>query len=670
MSNFNKFVAAVAAQAVAMQQTGMLFISKADPNDLYDTYLNSFPAGTNNMYREKTEHDCTACKQFIRAAGGLLSVVDGRLVSVWDVTIVDPSYAAVAKAMSKLAKQSGVNSIFLSEFVKVGIEKNHEVKDGSAREWHHFHCVLDKKFVQRKDKIPALMGEFRETANVLRRSLTEITKDAVDTVLELIAQNSLYRGEEHKRTVTTLKTMLTEFSKVDDKEAYVLSKAHAMGGVARIRNTVIGTLLTDLSEGMELEAAVRSFEQKVAPQNYRRPTALITKSMISNAEAKVEELGIARSLQRRFATLNDITINNVLFADRSLKKSKGVFDDLSAEVATSKPNLDKVEEISIENFLEKVLPSATTIELYVENKQRNNFVSLIAPVDKDAPNILKWDNNFSWSYNGEVTDSIKERVKAAGGNVEGELRVSLSWYNYDDLDLHLIEPNGNEIYFGDRTSYKTGGKLDVDMNAGGRKDSREPVENIFWQNCQKMLEGEYRVVVHNWSKQENVDLGYAVEIDYRGDSQVFEMPAIPNGRRDTVFTFNYSKKDGVVVNGKSGAKKSGKVVEIWGVNTCNFHKVDAIMLSPNHWDEQQVGNKHVFFMLNGCVNPDETRGFYNEFLRNELNDHRKVFEVLGSKMKVEQSAQQISGLGFSTTKRDEVVVRVTGKFSRLLKIKF
>ena len=45
-------------------------------------------------------------------------------------------------------------------------------------------------------------------------------------------------------------------------------------------------------------------------------------------------------------------------------------------------------------------------------------------------------------------DSIKARVKARGGAVDGDFRASLSWHNSDDLDLHLREPNGFEIYYG------------------------------------------------------------------------------------------------------------------------------------------------------------------------------------------------------------------------------
>ena len=86
------------------------------------------------------------------------------------------------------------------------------------------------------------------------------------------------------------------------------------------------------------------------------------------------------------------------------------------------------------------------------------------------------------------------------------------------------------------------------------------------------------------------------------------------------------------------------------------------MLSPNYWEDNAVGNKHYFFMIDGCKNPDPVRGFFNEYLRPDLEkDHRRVFEAIASKAKVEYNENQLSGLGFSTTQRNEIVVKVDNK---------
>lgn len=91
------------------------------------------------------------------------------------------------------------------------------------------------------------------------------------------------------------------------------------------------------------------------------------------------------------------------------------------------------------------------------------------------------------------------------------------------------------------------------------------------------------------------------------------------------------------------------------------------MNSPNHWNGA-VGNKHVFFVIEGAKNDEAPRGFYNEFLKPELETNRKVFEVLGSKLKVEPSDKQVTGVGFSDTQRNSFICRVEGKFKRTLKV--
>lgn len=84
-----------------------------------------------------------------------------------------------------------------------------------------------------------------------------------------------------------------------------------------------------------------------------------------------------------------------------------------------------------------------------------------------------------------VTDPI-EKAETVGD--KGNLKVTLLWNFPADLDLHIFEPNGNEIYYENKLDSVTGGFLDVDNREGGYGSA----ENIFWENPPG---GEYIVYV-------------------------------------------------------------------------------------------------------------------------------------------------------------------------------
>ena len=94
----------------------------------------------------------------------------------------------------------------------------------------------------------------------------------------------------------------------------------------------------------------------------------------------------------------------------------------------------------------------------------------------------------------EVTDEEKldlaNRIKREGV-LSGHVQISLTWDDFNDLDLYVITPGNEEISFRKRRS-KCGGRMDVDMNQ--KPLSNTPIENVVW--AKSPPEGTYKVLVH------------------------------------------------------------------------------------------------------------------------------------------------------------------------------
>lgn len=687
MNDFMKFKKALQKHFDEMQkETTCLFEVNVDKDELWNTYLDSFPAGTNEIFRERREHDCSCCRQFIKNIGSAVTIKDNQIHTIWELNLGDTTYQPVCDALDAFVKARTVTDIYTTKFPKIGTDFNFEEINGKSHQWDHFFLELPSKFVNRTSRSnEEVKGQFRDTRNVFKRSLDEITMESLDTILELINSNTLYKGEEWKGVLTEFKRYKKDYDKLtsdSEKELFAWEKSVTAGmAIGRIRNHSIGTLLINVSEDMDLDTAVKKYEQIVAPSNYKRPKAIFTKKMLEDAKKTITELGYMESLQRRFANLNDITVNNVLFSNKSAARrmvgADDIFGQMEKDVAVSPKKFSKVEEISVQDFIDKVLPTAKEIEAFVENKHEKNFVSMIAPVNPDAKTMFKWNNGLSWAYSGNITDSdMKQNVKAAGGNVDGVLRFSIMW-NEDqndnsDLDAHCKEPDGNEIYYGNCRKpnvSRCGGQLDIDITRPMEQMNGKPsVENITWADMSHMKPGVYKFFVNQFAARGSK--GFKAEVEFNGEIYAFEYnQPVRDDVQVAEVTLdadgNFSIKEKLAGNSSISSR------EIWGVNTNQFVPVSVISYSPNYFDEQDgIGHRHLFFFLKDCVNTEEPNGFYLEFLDNDLMKHKRVFEALGAKCHVEDTDDQLSGIGFSMTKRADLIVKVKGATERVMKIKF
>ena len=78
----------------------------------------------------------------------------------------------------------------------------------------------------------------------------------------------------------------------------------------------------------------------------------------------------------------------------------------------------------------------------------------------------------------------------------GDLQFALNWDSATDVDLHVVDPAGEMLFYGNPAS-TSGGVLDLDSNAGCDIDGTQN-ENAIWA-ADAALPGSYQVAVNYWS---------------------------------------------------------------------------------------------------------------------------------------------------------------------------
>jgi hypothetical protein len=90
-----------------------------------------------------------------------------------------------------------------------------------------------------------------------------------------------------------------------------------------------------------------------------------------------------------------------------------------------------------------------------------------------------------------------ERVTSRGAKIGTRMNITLTWNTTDDLDLRLITPSRNEIYYDNKNA--DGGTLNLDANVFGT--SKTPAENILFNTVP--VPGVYAVRVQPFAFYES-----------------------------------------------------------------------------------------------------------------------------------------------------------------------
>lgn len=661
-------VLAAVQRRFAAHAEGPLFLTAA--TGLWPIFLANLPQYLQQHYT------CNACRHFVERFGALVAIdAAGRLSSALWGDDAPAGFEPAFKALAAAVTAAEVDGVLVPAARVLGTPASPATAEGKV--WRHLSVEVPRAHTHALLSAGQVKAERKEDWRMLTRGLAEFPLELVERAHTLLSSGALYRSERCIGAASWLLALHRELAAVRtarQRDALVWrAVATAPAGFAHVRGGMIGTLLEDLASGLDGAAIKRRFDEKMAPSRYMRAQAAPAAGNIAQAEKIVATLRASGALARRYARLADLT--SLLWRPRpgaSEAAPGSVFGHLTPKSRASAGKLALPQQtMTWEKFARTVLPDALAIEAQVP-AGADRFMALVTADSAEAPPILQWDaeerrNPVSWYYHAGIDAEIKRRVEGAGGQYEGvDIRASLLWDNRNDLDLHVIAPSGEHIYYAHKRS-ACGGWLDVDMNVRG--ETTTPVENIRWARG-AAPRGRYRVFVQNYRFHEPAQHPTPFKVEVEISGEVYHFIGVVSPRQQTGAASDVQVLEFDHVPGQRlphpprHAVPQPQSAHQWNVAAGAWAPVTAVVPSPNLWGERPLTQhgRHIFFLLKDCRDTTAGlgRGFFTETLRSEFHAIRATLEAFNRSATIAGAdAAEACGLGMTDQKPWDLALRVT-----------
>lgn len=422
---------------------------KTDAGDLYELFLRHIPAEARQHY------NCNACRHFVNRFGGLVTIDEkGHTTPVmWDRLAAPLFFIEAVEAVAATVKAAKVTGVFITSERRLGTP--------ITGEWHHMAVDMMRERIHRGRLRTAwqVAAKKAEDYQMLGRALGNYDLNTVQQAVHILrAGDTLYRGE---KVLGVAEWFMGVHEAVQGKRGQqrnnVLWRAAATApvGFCHISSTMIGTLLDDLAAGMNLDTVRRRFAEKMNPLQYQRPKAAPTAGNVARAEEIVAKLGLADSLRRRFARVEEL--QNLWTSSAGQAKSAGVFAGIKTKRARPDALVLPRQTMTWEKFGRTVLPLAEKIELYIDPGRPADYSAIVTAVDPAAPPIVRWDrednrNPFSWYlYVGKSTPATWN-LSPGWANVTAVTLQPSMWqpgYDYQGKSVFFILENCRDLRYRD-----------------------------------------------------------------------------------------------------------------------------------------------------------------------------------------------------------------------------
>ena len=379
-----------------------LFVT-SDSFGLYDLFLSNLPEEARQHY------NCRTCRHFVEKYGDLvwIDTATGKMESaIWSANTSDiPTFFEKSvRAMRERVLRSDIIGVFVHESSRLGTART-----GS---WNHMSLSLPGRYVfpsgiRTTDQV---FAEYKENFDLLYAYAKKYGRNsvwAVEKAIFYLDSEKFYRGDKFIPEAKWFLSLLQSFRKTRMwKNVVWYYTATAPAGYCHISNGVLGTLIDDIAAGLDYDEIKSRYESKMNPLKYQRPQAAPAAGNVQEAEKIVAKLGIADSLERRYARLEEIPTIWKPTVKTNGSRSTGIFGQVKTKSRSRtgnrypNVNMDDVITMTWEKFRRKVLPDAESIEYFVPDEE-TSYGAIVTAQNPYAPPIIKWDlpekrNPASW----------------------------------------------------------------------------------------------------------------------------------------------------------------------------------------------------------------------------------------------------------------------------------
>lgn len=359
---------------------------------LYDKFLAMLPEDARQHY------NCNNCRKFVNRYGGLV-LIDGDdynpIPVMWPYEGVDGFFSDAVKHMYELVSAATVTDRFFATHDTLG--------NGITGKWTHMSVTVPSSLVARSnwgESAGDRISKARVDHDMLAQYVAKVQMDTIKKAMLIMRSEGVSLAASQLKWLSWFKDVKQEWldCATNPKMKHNMlwyESATVHSAWCHISTSLLGTVLDDIQHDVPADEVIRRYNEKAAPGTYMRPVAAPTSGQVAVAEKRVAELGIAKSLERRWARFDELETFWLPPKKHEEKAAGGVFSDIETKESKKKKTasdfvIKQPTPVTWAKFKRDILP-LTQEMWWVPGYGKCALFSAVTAVHPDAPPIIKWD---------------------------------------------------------------------------------------------------------------------------------------------------------------------------------------------------------------------------------------------------------------------------------------